>query len=145
MLTTDQKGAIAETEIAAAAVRLGVGILKPLSDGERYDLVFDLRPNLVRVRCKTAVLSGSVVKIPCYSARRCAGGFSKRYYSASEIDAIAAYNSELDRCFFIPLAEIPGRAYLQLRLAPCRNNQRLGVNWADDFDFDARLTSLLGP
>ena len=69
----------------------------------------------------------------------------KRYYSAIEIDAIAAYNTELERCFFIPLAEIPGRSYVQLRLEPCRNNQRLGVNWAENFALDARLTSLLGP
>lgn len=145
MLTTDQRGSIAESEIAVAAIRLGAGVLKPMSDGERYDVVFDLRPVLARVQCKTAVLSGSVLKVPCYSTRRCAGGFVKRYYSACEVDAIAAYNFELDRCFFIPLAEIPGRSFLQLRLEPCRNNQRIGVNWADDFAFEARLRGLLGP
>jgi len=31
---------------------------------------------------------------------------------------------------------------LQLRLEPCRNNQRLDINWAKNFDFDARLTAL---
>jgi hypothetical protein len=145
MLTTDQKGAIAEAEIAAAAIRLGIGVFKPLSDGERYDLIFDLRPKLARVQCKTAVLKGSVLKVPCYSARRCANGFVKRYYGPSEVDAIAAYNSELDRSFFIPLAEIPGSSSLQLRLEPCRNNQRLGVNWAEEFAFEAKLMGLLGP
>lgn len=34
---------------------------------------------------------------------------------------------------------------MQLRLAPSRNNQQLGVNWADDFELGARLTALLGP
>ena len=138
-------GALAEAEIAAAAIRLGIGVLRPWSDGERYDLVFDLRPKLARVQCKTAVLKGSVLKIPCYSARRCASGFVRRYYCASEVDAIAAYNGDLDRCFFIPLAEIPGRTYLHLRLEPCRNGQRLGVNWADEFAFEAKLMGLLGP
>jgi hypothetical protein len=69
----------------------------------------------------------------------------QRSYSTSEIDAIAAYNVDLDRCFFIPFDRIPGHTYLQLRLVPCRNNQRVGVNWAEDFAFDARLTALLGP
>ena len=32
-----------------------------------------------------------------------------------------------------------------LRLAPSRNNQRLGINWAEDFAFEARLKALLGP
>jgi hypothetical protein len=35
MLTTNQKGAIAETAIAPAAVRLGIGIWRPLVDGGR--------------------------------------------------------------------------------------------------------------
>ena len=52
MLTTDQKGSIAEAEITAAAIRLGV--YRPLSEGERCDLIFDLRPTLMRVQCKWA-------------------------------------------------------------------------------------------
>jgi len=145
MLTTDQKGAVAELAIAHAAAELGVGVFKPLTDGERYDLIFDFRPLLMRVQCKSAVLEGAVLKVPCYSARRNRSGFVKRFYSASEIDAIAAYNIELDQCFFIPINVIPGRAYVQLRLAPCRNNQHRGVNWADDFVLEARLQMLLGP
>ena len=39
-MTTDQKGTIAETSIVAAAVKLGIGVLKPVNDGLRYDLVF---------------------------------------------------------------------------------------------------------
>ena len=39
-MTTDQKGAIAEACIAAAAIKLGVGVFRPLAD-ERYDLIFD--------------------------------------------------------------------------------------------------------
>lgn len=54
MLTTDQKGSIAETAITAAAARLGIGVYRPITDGERYDLIFDLRPRLLRVQCKTA-------------------------------------------------------------------------------------------
>jgi PD-(D/E)XK endonuclease len=145
VLTPDQRGAIAEAEIAAAAIKLGVGVLKPMSDGERYDLVFDLRPKLVRVQCKTATLRGSVLNVPCYSARRSANGLLKRYYSIAEVDAFAAYSLDLDRCFFIPLAEMSGRSSVQLRLDPCRNNQRIGVNWAEDFAFEARLSTLLGP
>jgi hypothetical protein len=44
MLTTDQKGAIAESAIVHEAIKHGLGVFKPLSDGERYDLV----PTFVR-------------------------------------------------------------------------------------------------
>jgi hypothetical protein len=146
-LTTDQKGAVAESAIVLAAIKLGVRVFKPMCDGERYDLIFDLGDELMRVQCKSAVLraSASVLAIPCYSARRSGTGFVKRPYCDGEIDAIAAYSSDLDRCFFIPFSEIPGRTCVQLRLLPSRNNQRLGINWAEQFDFTARLTALLGP
>jgi hypothetical protein len=77
MLTTDQKGSIAESAIAHAAIKLG-----------------------------------------------CA---------------------ELDRCYFLPLDCFARRSAIQLRLSPTRNNQRLAVNWADAYAFDATLEALLGP
>ena len=91
MLTTDQKGSIAETAIVAAATKLGIGVFKPLTDGERYDLIFDLRPRLVRVQCKWAGRRGDVVVVRCVSARRAADGLRHRPYTADEIDAFAAY------------------------------------------------------
>ncbi|MBD0348648.1 MAG: hypothetical protein ICV59_05815, partial [Thermoleophilia bacterium] len=81
MLSTDQKGAIAETAIAHAAVALGIGVSKPVGD-ERYDLIFDLRPRLLRVQCKWAVRLGDVIAVRCYSTRRTATGLLKRGYTA---------------------------------------------------------------
>ncbi|MFL5950587.1 MAG: group I intron-associated PD-(D/E)XK endonuclease [Gaiellaceae bacterium] len=51
MLTTDQKGAVAKLAIAKAAADLGIGVWAPFTV-ERYDLIFDLRPRLIRVQCK---------------------------------------------------------------------------------------------
>jgi hypothetical protein len=51
MLTTDQKGAIAEQAIALAAMELGIGVFRPLAP-ERYDLIFDLDGRLLRIQCK---------------------------------------------------------------------------------------------
>ena len=145
MLTTDQKGAVAELAIARAAAALGVGVFKPLTDGERYDLIFNLRPRLVRVQCKWAPIDGQTVIVRCYSNRRAREGLRRRSYTASEADAIAAYSPDLDRSFFIPAAHFDGHSQLLLRLAPSRNNQRRRVNWAEDFDLNARLRALLGP
>jgi hypothetical protein len=49
VLTTDQKGALAEQAIAFEALTHGVGVSRPLGD-ERYDLIFDLRPRLLRIQ-----------------------------------------------------------------------------------------------
>jgi len=37
MHATNQRGAVAEVEIAAAAIKAGIGVFKPMCDGERYD------------------------------------------------------------------------------------------------------------
>jgi PD-(D/E)XK endonuclease len=137
-MTTDQKGAIAEAAIALAAIKLGIGVFKPLGD-ERYDLILDLRPQLLRVQCKTGCLGKGVVIIRCYSFRRTRDGYIKRGYSSVEVDAIAAYCLELDRCFLLPIDLAERRPTLALRVEPTRNNQRRGINWADDFDFAATL------
>ena len=139
------EGSIAEAEIAASAIRLGVFVLKPLSNGTRYDLVFDLGGLLVRVQCKWATCNGDIIVIHTRSSRRTAKGQLHRCYTADEIDAIAAYCAELDRCFLVPVDVCGGRAGFNPRQSPTRNNQRTGVNWADDFDFAAKLRRLKGP
>jgi hypothetical protein len=144
MLTPDQKGSIAESAIAYAAIRLGIGVSRPLAP-QRYDLIFDVGPTLLRVQCKWVVRRHDIVVVPCRSCRRGPNGFIRRSYSGKEIDAIAAYCAELDRCYFLPLDRFAARSVIQLRLSPTRNSQRLGVNWADAYAFDATLEALLGP
>ena len=144
MLTTDQKGAVAETAVVHAATKLGIGVYKPVSDGERYDLIFDLGAELVRVQCKWASRNGNVLVVPCYSCRRAREGMRKRAYTPDEIDAFAAYSIDVDRCYFLPLSDIYRQTAIQLRLGPTANNQRHGINWAADYEFAAKLTGLLG-
>ena len=135
MLTSDQKGAIAESSIAAAAIKLGIGVYKPLFEGGRYDLIFDTGI-LVRVQCKWAVRQGDVVLVRCYSCRRTRDGLIRRLYSAADIDAFAAYCADTDRCYLLPFARFEGRSQILLRLAPTSNNQQSGVNWARDFELE---------
>jgi hypothetical protein len=65
----------------------------------------------------------------------------RRDYTPDQVDAIAAYCLELDRCYLLRLDRFGGRAAIQLRLSPARNNQRQAINWAGDFAFDAKLRS----
>jgi hypothetical protein len=145
VLTTDQKGAIAESAIVHAATKLGVYVYRPCAEGGRYDLIFDTPVGLRRVQCKWAPLNGDVIVVRCRSSRRVKDGIRHRRYTASEVDVIAVYCAELDRCFYVPSARFDGHPELLLRVAACRNGQSKGVNWAEDFDFAARLGTLLGP
>ena len=144
VLTTDQKGIVAETKIAAEALALGVGVARPLGD-ERYDLIFDLGETLMRVQCKWAVRLGDVVVIRCRRVRRGPEGLIRRQYFPGEIDAIAGYCAEIDACYLLPAELSVQRAAVQLRLAPTRNNQASGVKWARDFELGATLQRRQGP
>src|SRR3954454_24320249 len=132
MLTTNQLGLVAETAILHECVKLGVGVSRPLDD-ERYDLILDLRPQLLRVQCKWAVRAGDVVAIRCYTARRGPGGMIVRRYFSAQIDVLAAYCAELDRCYLLPMTLATHRT-VHLRLAPSRNNQLVGISWARDYE-----------
>jgi hypothetical protein len=137
VLTTDQKGAVAELAIAAAAADLGIGVWGPYTV-ERYDLIFDLRPRLVRVQCKWAARHGNVV-VRCYRNRRNRNGLLRQYYTPNDIDAYAAYCPEVGQCYFLPIVDFEGRIAIQLRLEPPKNNQHLRINWAKDYEFAATL------
>ena len=142
MLTTNQKGAIAETGIAHQAVRLGIEVYRPIFEGGRYDLIFGVSDLLFRVQCKWAARHGDVIPVRCYSARRSASGLLKRSYTPAEVDLIVAYCPDLDSCYVLPLDLFGTRSEVQLRLAPTRNNQRARIHWASDFALE-RLDLIL--
>ena len=48
---------------------------------------------------------------------------------------------DVDRCYLLPL-ELALKAAPQLRLAPTKNNQQQGVNWASDYEFAATIRIL---
>lgn len=136
-MNSNQKGAIAEAAIATEAIKRGMGVLRPFAD-ERYDLIFDMRPGLLRVQCKYASRNGDVLQVPTggswYSPGR---GYVRSTYTEAEIDAIAAYCAELGRCYLLPVSVISGLRLVYLRLAPTRNRQKAAINWAADYEFGA--------
>ena len=145
-LTTDQEGALAEAKIATAAIAGGIGVYRPLFEGGRYDLIFDLGRRLLRIQCKWAVLVDDYVIARLYSARRAPEGMRVRKYTAAEIDVVALYCAAIDQCFFRPARLFDGKRQVHLRLRSCRNNQRRGINWASEFALESlHLNARQGP
>jgi hypothetical protein len=144
MLTTNQKGLVAETAIVHECVKRGIGVARPLDDAP-YDLILDLGSKLLRVQCKLAVRRGGVVVIWTRRCRRGREGLMHRSYGADEIDAVAAYCPDTNSCYLLPHELSIDRALVQLRLAPTKNNQVVGIRWARDYELGGTLTRLLGP
>jgi len=138
-LSPSQKSAAAEAAIAAAAIRLGLVVLRPLVDGSRYDLAIDVGDVLLRVQCKWAPLRGETLTARCVTSRHTPAGYRRTQYCASEIDALAAYAPDTDRCYLLPVEEVEGHKAISLRVGPTRNNQARGVRWARDYELDVTL------
>jgi prevent-host-death family protein len=129
----NNKGNVAEFEIAAAAAKLELSVLKPLTEHERYDLVLGVGGQLLRVQCKWARKVGDVIAINLTSSRRGPNGHVRARYTSDEVDAIAAYCEEVDRCYLIPMEVVAEQWSLQLRLAPARNGQRAALHFAEEY------------
>jgi hypothetical protein len=138
-LTPSQKGAVAEAAIAAAAMRLALLVLRPLSDGGRYDLAVDIGERLLRVQCKWGSLRGSVLTAHCTTCRHTPSGYRRTTYRAGEVDAIGVYSPHTDKCYLVPIQQVEGHSAISLRLHPTKNNQVDGVRWANDYELSSSL------
>ncbi len=139
----NHKGNVAEAEIAAAAIKLGVDVIKPLVEHTRYDLIFDLRPRLLRVQCKWAPLRDDVIVVNLMSSRYASGGRQIRVpYTADEVDAVAVYSQSLDTCYLVPAALFEGRRALHLRVAAAKNGQRASLHCARDYELPGAVAQL---
>jgi prevent-host-death family protein len=144
VLSTNRKGAIAETKIAAAATELDIPVLRPITEHARYDLAFEIGDRLYRVQCKWGGLheDGAVIRVNLTSSWCTPTGYERRYYSENEIDLVAVYCGDLDRCYLLSSALAAGRRGIQLRVTPTKNGQRASLNHAVDFEFAGAIAQL---
>lgn len=138
------KGAIAEAEIAAAAIALGIPVYTPVAEHGRCDLILDIGSRPLRVQCKWGGLDSKagLVKIRISGSRLTPSGYVRRRYTETEIDAMAVYCGELDRCYLVPKHLVVNREALQLRLSPPLNGQRACINLASDYEFAGAVAQL---
>jgi prevent-host-death family protein len=141
--TSNDKGGIAETAIALEAMRHGVVVFRPMTEGTRYDLVFAVGARLIRVQCKWGRVRGDVIQVQIggsyHSPTR---GYVRSTYGPDEIDVVAVYCGELDQCYLLPIEIVAGLHAIQLRLAPAKNAQRAGLHWATEYQLSGAVAQL---
>jgi prevent-host-death family protein len=142
VLTSNDKGNIAEAAITLEALKLGIEVLKPVAEHVRYDVAFDFGHRILRVQCKWARLNGAVVCAHLVGFRQTAKGAVRSTYSADEIDAVALYCDELKRVYLVPIKVVDGQSAIQLRLSPPKNAQRAAINWAERYSLSGAVAQL---
>jgi prevent-host-death family protein len=143
-MDSNRRGAIAEMKIATAATELGLPVLQPMTEHGRYDLAFEVGGRLLRVQCKWASLdeAAGVIRVSLQGSWLSPNGYVRSSYSEAEIDLVAVYCGDLDRCYLLPSALVAGRRAIYLRVSPPRNAQRACVNVASDFEFAGAVAQL---
>ncbi len=143
-MDSNRKGAIAEMKIATAAIELGIPVLRSMSEHGRYDLAFEVGGRLLRVQCKWGALEedGSVIQVNLQTCRHTPSGYVYGSYSADEVDLVAVYCGQLDRCYLLPISLVAGRRSIALRLSPPRNGQRACINREVDFRLTGAVAQL---
>jgi prevent-host-death family protein len=144
VLSTNRKGAIAETKIVAAATELGIPVLRPVQEHGRYDLAFEIGDDILRVQCKWGALyNRAFIKVNLTSSWCTPTGYSYRRYEEDEIDLVAVYCADLDRCYLLPRALGVNRRMIYLRVTPPKNGQRACINLAADFELPGAVAQLV--
>lgn len=136
-MNTKDIGEQSEGMVMAALLRQGKVILKPWGDNRRYDLVIDMGNGVFwRVQCKTAKLdpTGQVLKFKPYTSKY--SGELRDY--VGDIEAFGVYSPELDRVYFVPIADTSRTAcYLRLNKPASRSNHA-NVRYAADYEITSK-------
>jgi hypothetical protein len=130
---TTGRGDITEIQVAAALMRTGRRVLRPISSGLRYDLLIDNADGtFARVQCKTGQMKDGfiVFRVRNSDARR-PNGVSYR----GQIECFGVFCPQNGRAYLVPMAALAtSDSTARLRLLPARNGQRAGVRFANEFE-----------
>jgi hypothetical protein len=99
-----------------------------LAPDGRIDLIYeDPERGLTRAQCKAGrAVSGVLTFKVCSNTRN-----EPRDYRG-QIDVFAVYSAQLDAVFIVPVEDV-GTRLCHLRLEPTRNNQTMGIRWAETY------------
>jgi PD-(D/E)XK endonuclease len=130
------KGDLAELKVATDLRARGYKVAFPYGEDWDYDLILRREDGaLERVQVKYACSDGRVILVRPRSHSLTNGKVrSTKRYTSAMIDWLAIWDAAVDRCFYVPAAELgTGMFELCLRLTPARNNQLRGIRLAERY------------
>jgi hypothetical protein len=129
---TLKQGNTGEAAVLSAFVQRDFAVLVPFGEGQPYDLGVHLNGNvLLRVQCKCAWPNKGCLLFNSHATDH--GRGSTPYLGLA--DVFGVYFPPTQAVYLVPVSTfVSHRA--RLRLQPTRNNQRRGIRFAADFEFD---------
>ena len=123
---TKIKGDLGQAMIMADALKRGYKVALPLGEDWRYDLIVLKDKSLLRIQCKYVESTNGVIKVRCETH----DGRNYYRYKQDDLDYIAVYDKETDKCYYIECTYLGknGRGSLSLRTKTAKNGQKKESN-----------------
>jgi hypothetical protein len=131
-MDTARIGNATEAAVLRAFVERDLHVLIPFGGGQPFDLAVVIgSTGLLRVQCKTARRRGGCL---LFNSRTTDHGKGRLRYDGLA-DVFGVYSPQTGRVYLVPVVEAT-TFVTSLRTEPTRNNQRLHVKWAPDYEID---------
>lgn len=135
MKNTKEVGNLTELQCITALYELGCDISIPFGNSQKYDLIMDYKGKLYKVQVKHAKdeLTDGVITHFSFKTRwqgHNSTGYTQTLYTKDDIDFFATYHQ--GHVFLVPIEECSG-ASKTIRYVPPKNNQRVGINFVEDY------------
>lgn len=133
-MNTSTLGSQTEAIILAALVKDGFIVYVPFGGHHRCDYIIDNGFGLIKVQCKTGRIRDGVLKWATSTTDKVwsTKEISRKSY-IDEVDVFLVYCPDVDKIWSVPVNSVPENRGT-LRIEPCKNNQRVGVKWAADYE-----------
>ena len=138
-------GDIGEAMAIVEFTQCGFVVSKPLSNNARYDLIVDKNNSLYRVQVKTtqSVKDGKMI-FSTKTMNYTQGLLKSIRYEKDEVDLFFLYCVENNWKGIFNAKEVEQiPTELKIRVIPPRNGQKVGIRFAEDYEFQKQLNALL--
>ncbi|MHB8692803.1 MAG: group I intron-associated PD-(D/E)XK endonuclease [Solirubrobacteraceae bacterium] len=140
-MNTILRGNAAEAAVLNALIQADVGVLIPFGGGFPFDLgvLSPAEGEVLRVQVKSGrIRNGCVLFNTCSTDH----GRGRQDYRG-RADLIAVHVPDASEIYLVPVDDCPSFTAV-LRLNAPRNNQRMGIRFAEDYTLDVWLRSARG-
>ena len=122
---TKDKGDLGVAKVFADLASKGYLVLLPATEHAAFDLVAYDEARFVRVQVKYRSARNGAIKVAFRSLWADRNGTHIRKLDKTEVDAVAIYCPEVDRCYYLDPTDFGDSATLRIQQA--RNGQGAGV------------------
>ena len=139
-MNSKDKGNIGEAIALAEFMKRGIPVSIPYGDNARYDLIADFNGKLNRIQVKYCGDEGKTGSVICRCAS-CTNHTTNKHYTSykNDVDYFVFYLAQYGKVLLVPIEIIGNKKDINFRIAPVKNNQKIGVTYAEDFLIEKML------